>query len=613
MPYEDEDEYGGEPSLDWRTAGMGGQAPPMAQGLPEGAVQLLVRREVNGRPEELGRIAARATVDDVIEKWFDSLSKTTSTTLQLVALDVAGDPVDPRARPSIVVINPAHEAFQRISSERAVLAARTSGSAAAPAGPDPIALMQMIEHTVSKRMDVETRRLQEERDALIAERRALAAEQKRIAEERIALTAETTDRSAQLTTDMLERQAKATQEQQNTVVALLSASNQQTMTQMQLMIAQTEARAKADAERLKLEMEHERVRRRDEAREREERWERERRADEERAVREAERLEREHERRMEREREMNERAMQTMAMGKGDDITKTLFKLGTVLSQLGIDTSELPKMLGGMLRGGSLADTAASVVEKVVDGVIEVKKLEAAAPKDDDGDEDDDEPDDGLVGDQQYQIQLPDGQVVTMTGDQLRELQAAYMQQQAQMQAAQVQQIPQQPVPQQPVPQQFQPLGGRGYVPDVNPMLMQQPPPPQGEPVAPRPAPPPPSPAPAPKPAPQQLSPAEMERQQNMLIEKAGRRAAKKVASVLKANEALPDDELVKLVKPVVLSQALALAPYAAKISVEGAFREAGLTPAQLQRGLVVIEPLLDPAFGIPLREADLKPKKGRK
>ena len=95
------------------------EPPPAVSTVPEGAVQHLVKQRVNGRPTELGVIDVRATVDDIVERWYAALNLGGTVMLYPVGMD--GDVVDGwESMPSIIDISPAHEAIGRVRQKLAI-------------------------------------------------------------------------------------------------------------------------------------------------------------------------------------------------------------------------------------------------------------------------------------------------------------------------------------------------------------------------------------------------------------------------------------------------------------------------------------------------------------
>lgn len=364
------------------TIGVVAFPPPMVTDAHPQAVQHTVKWLDNGRPQDLGNIDVRATSHDLVRKW------NRSGTFQLMPVDMAGNPLE--QRPHVVEIDPGHEAFRAV-----VATSPQSPIPGAPSASDPLAVTAIVKAALEP-MQAHVAML----GAQLAETQRAAAEAQRqlfqtmeaTSKERLALAMREGSQVSSQFEKLNDREAQRVAAAQQQMMSMFSAMSGQTQEQFARHMAQTQQAADAERERLRdqytRDMERERVRRVDEEAARIAKATQEAEA----RRRDEEDRERRWEKERERDREFHERTLTLIkAQNTANDpqamVQKTIDMVAGAAGKLGIDLGkfDLMSLVGKFVGGGptTIPEIIAQTVQAIVNGVVEVKKLEADSAVDD--------------------------------------------------------------------------------------------------------------------------------------------------------------------------------------------------------------------------------------
>lgn len=361
--------------------------PPAVPGAPEDAVQWLVKRLHNGRPQELGTIAIQSSIDDIVAKW------NRSGTYQLYPLDMTGSVCRGYERePAVVDIPEDHQAFKKVRAQGAV------GPAPAGSSVDVVGLVQSMQRASeaqTRELAASNQRLQEQ----------LAQMMQQVGQERLSMAVSTAGDTAEFFKEMSERENARAERSMSQMLQLLTAQQTAQQRQHEQMMERLQMQARLDREQSEADRRRERERLEDERRRELEMRDRRAREEAEMAKRDTEGQER----RFERQREQDQQFFaQTLTLLEkqakaSDPVAQMQAVAGTVAAvagTLGIEVKDvdwgtmLKRVLGGEeKKPEGFADVAANLVSKGLEAAIAIKQAEAAQANvieaDEEGEEDD--------------------------------------------------------------------------------------------------------------------------------------------------------------------------------------------------------------------------------
>jgi hypothetical protein len=359
--------------------------PPMVADVHPQAVQLTVKWVDNGRPQDLGNIDIRATSHDLVRKW------NRPGTFQLMPVDMEGLPLD--QRPHVVEIDPGHEAFRVVATP-----ATSSPGMPYTTGMDPTAINAIIrtaQEPMSAQVAMLATQLAEAQRVAAEAQRAAASTVETASKERLALAMRESGAVSSQYEKLHERESARTAENQSQMLAMFQATATQQAQQFQQHMAQQQASADAERERQRVQHERDLERERDRRKEEETARNERAKAEVELRRRDEEDRERRWEQERTRDREYHERTLaliktQNAASDPQAMLQKTIDMVAGAAGKVGIDLSkiDLMGMMVKLVTGGgptSIPELFAQTVKAVVDGVVELKKIEADNA--DDGDD----------------------------------------------------------------------------------------------------------------------------------------------------------------------------------------------------------------------------------
>lgn len=544
-----------------------GDAPPMVATVHREAVQFVVKVDDNGRHQELGRIATKATHEHLIAKFWSVLQA--GGTVYLFPIDMNSRVLCRPDEPYVVDISPHHEAIRRVAAKQV---AGVVGGAGIPASSDLLAILGPLldRHTAPLLDQIRIMREDQARkDAEYAAREArLAKLDEKLAEQKLALAVTAIEQQTDFTKTIHETTSRAHEQSVGNMAGMFQGMIAQQQAQSATLLAQLQASAQMERERIKAEndatlarIDAERARDRELAERRDKEEERARAAkakEEEQFRRDREDwMNKAHERELQAQRDHANQTLKLIeATRDASDPVKMITTLSVtaapLLKAVGFDPKDLGELVKGMVSGkagGGWLDAVVALGEKAADTALELKKLDMEGSG---GGEDDD---DVMV------VQTPQGQV-QITRAQYKQLQAAQA-------AGQLPAPPQQPqAPQQMIsPMTPWPAGTPG-VPQGNTQ-------PAGN-----------APPPAAAPNPGDALPPDVQR--------AGRKAARSIVAGLATAADKVSTGLVLLNE-----HKAALEPYVRATGVRFALNEAGADAALVEEIVTLIAPLLPPGVSL--------------
>lgn len=381
-----------------------GPPPRLIADVPEAAVQFSVQWLDNGRPQDLGFISVDANEFDLIRMFGKA------GTYRLWPINMNGERLT--SEPYVKDISEAHQAFRRMHGST------NGGSAAGVMLPSQ--MWEYMQQALLLQREAADRAAKE-----AAEARRMAQEAiERAAKERLSVATQNTTQIMDLQERIIAQDAERQERFLMRWVEIQREREQAEARLHELRLKELEAQQRQREQEHQRELERIRQeaqeRREAElaAREREREWEQQRRMEERQDM---QRREREREewlnRRMDLEREATkERIALITAKTEANDpfklVERIIGKKDELLglaAGLGIDFSKV-------FSSGTLADTIARSVDKMVEGVIELKKLDVLGGTDDE------------EGETTYTFKLENGQQIRVTESQLLQLVAQQQQ-----------------------------------------------------------------------------------------------------------------------------------------------------------------------------------------
>ena len=419
---DEEDGYGTPPAPTFRTP-VGARAAPYGDSLaymPQGympqpvgrpvtpplwkrasrnpqTVQLRVQRLDNGRPQELGFIAAQANVEDLLRKW------PSEGTYWLTPVDMKGNDVEPE--PIVVDVPRDHEALQRV---KAGVSAESMGLPGGFVNQIPPELWNIVQ----AQLEAANHRASSAEQLAAEERKALSEERDRISRERLHLSTQNTASAMEVHERLVEKDSERNRFAMEQLMATVAAQRQADEARYQAQLQQQQQFFQAmmaqqnglvEQERLRLEAEEKRRAAEMEERRRMQELEAKRIREE---AKEAEaRREREAKQELDRQRE-HQKMMMALMQSRAEIATAAANPLATLAStaqQIGELKDVLPGVFGAEQKDKGLGEMAFEGLKEVMKTQRELARSQAGLPPE----MDDDDERGSVVMQQQQPPQIP--------------------------------------------------------------------------------------------------------------------------------------------------------------------------------------------------------------